>query len=128
MDKGADAPIACALQGGSYQERLRWIAELARDGLRQYNRKDVVLELRYATEVAGRVREMVRKEEECCAFLAFELTEGEDEVRLTITAPERAREVADQLFEQFVPSPMPSRSAAVVPVGGLSRDDDSGSK
>lgn len=128
MDKGPEPPIACTLQGGSYQERLASIAELARDGLRRYSREDLVLDLRYAAEVAGRVREMVRKEEECCAFLAFELTEGEDEVRLTITAPEKAREVADGLFEQFVPSPVPSRSAVVVPAAGACCDDDCGSR
>ena len=39
----------------------------------------------------------------CCAFLSFELTETGEEVRLTITVPERRGEVADALFEQFVP-------------------------
>ena len=47
---------------------------------------------------------MVGKEQVCCAFLNFELIETGEEVRLTITVPERAREVADALFEQFVPS------------------------
>jgi hypothetical protein len=128
MDKGTEPPIACTLQGGTYQERLAWIAELARDGLRGHSRKDLVLHLWYAAEVAGRVREMVRKEEECCPFLAFDLTEGEDEVRLTITAPEKAREVADGLFEQFVPSPVSSTSAVVVPAGGACCDDASHSQ
>ena len=50
------------------------------------------------------VREMVRKEQQCCAFLNFELSEIDEGVRLAITAPERAREVADALFEQFVPA------------------------
>jgi hypothetical protein len=96
-------PIACTLQAGSYQERLAWIAALARDGLRGVSREDLRLELRYAPEVASRVREMVGKEQECCGFLSFELTETDEEVRLTITAPEQARDVADTLFEQFVP-------------------------
>lgn len=124
MEKGTEPPIACTLQGGSYQERLAWIAELARDGLRSHSRRDLVLHLRYTAEVAGRVREMVRKEEECCAFLAFELTEAADEVRLTITAPERAREVADGLFEQFVPTPVSSRRSAAPPVGTGYGDDN----
>jgi hypothetical protein len=96
-----EAPIACSLQGGSHRKRLAWIAELARDGLRSLQRRDLRLELNYAPEVAARVREMVQKEQECCAFLDFELLENGDEVRLTITAPERA--VADTMFEQFVP-------------------------
>src|SRR4249919_2193577 len=126
MDKRIEPPIACTLQGGNYQERLAWIAGLTRDGLRSHSRTDLVLDLRYAAEVAGRVREMVRKEEECCAFLVFELAEADGEVRLTITAPQKAREVTDGLFEQFVPSPVSSRSSVAVPRGETCCGDDSG--
>ncbi len=104
MDSGSGAPIACTLQPGDYRERLAWIAELARDGLLDVSRDDLRLELRYAPHVAGRVREMVGKEQGCCAFLDFELAETDAGVRLTITAPERARDLADALFEQFVPA------------------------
>jgi hypothetical protein len=103
MDRRDDAPIVCTLQPGNYQERLAWIAELAREGLLDVSRKDLRLELSYAPSVGGRVREMVRKEQLCCAFLNFDLSEIDEGVRLTITAPERAREVADALFEQFLP-------------------------
>jgi hypothetical protein len=102
MSQRDELPIACTLQGDCYQERLAWIEELARDGLRGVSREDLRLVLRYAPDVVSRVREMVGKEQECCAFLNFDLTETSEEVRLTITAPERAREVADALFEQFV--------------------------
>jgi hypothetical protein len=103
MESRDALPIARTRQSGSYQERLAWIAVLARDGLHAVNREDLRLELRYAPDVATRVREMVRKEQECCGFLNFDLTETEEDVRLTITAPQRARQVADMLFEQFVP-------------------------
>ena len=103
MNSGSPAPIACTREPGDYRVRLGWIAELARDGLLGVSRNDLRLELRYAREVADRVREMVRKEQSCCAFLDFELAEDDRGVRLTITAPERARDVADGLFEQFVP-------------------------
>ncbi len=104
MDTDSRAPIACTLQPGDYRERLAQIAELARDGLLGVSRDDLRLQLRYAPEVADRVREMVGQEQECCAFLNFELMETSEDLRLTITAPERAREVADALFEPFVPS------------------------
>jgi hypothetical protein len=103
MDSRDEAPIACTLAPGDYKERLAWIGDLARDGLLGVRRDDLHLELRYARNVADRVREMVAKEEACCAFLNFALSEMDDGVRLTITAPERARDVADALFEQFVP-------------------------
>lgn len=95
-------PIACTLAPGDYQGRLAWIAELARDALRSSQRHDLVLELRYRPEAADRVREMVRKEQVCCAFLTFDLRETPREVRLTIRAPEQARGALDTLFGQFV--------------------------
>jgi len=97
-------PIACTLTAGNFKDRIAWISELTRDALRSHERQDLVLDLRYGPEARGRVREMVRKEQECCAFLTFETHEDLDEIRLTITAPEEAREAADQLFEQFVAS------------------------
>jgi hypothetical protein len=103
MESRDRLPIACTLQPGSYQERLAWIAAVARDGLRGVSREDLRLELRFGRHVATRVREMVRREQECCGFLRFELTESENDVHLTITAPERARDVADMIFAQFVP-------------------------
>ena len=83
-----------------------------KDALRSYARRDLVLELRYAPEARERVLEMVRNEQACCAFLAFELDEVGNEIRLTITAPERAREATDGLFDPFVANaPAPSSCA-----------------
>jgi GNAT superfamily N-acetyltransferase len=45
MDDRDEAPIACTLQAGDYQERLAWIADLARDGLLDASREDLRLEL-----------------------------------------------------------------------------------
>lgn len=104
MEIDSGAPIACRLEPGDHRERLAWIAGIARDGLLGVSRNDLRLELRYAPQVADRVREMVRKEQSCCAFLDFQLVESDDGVRLTISAPERARDVADAMFEQFAPS------------------------
>ena len=106
------SPIACTLRLGEFKDRLAWIAALNKDALRKYQRRDLVLELSYALEARERVREMVRNEQACCAFLAFELHETGNEIRLTVTAPEKAREAADTLFEQFVANaPAPSSCA-----------------
>ena len=96
------SPIACTLAPGAYKDRLAWIAALNRDALRKYERRGLVLELSYGPEVRERLHGMVRKEQTCCAFLTFNLNEVGNEIRLTITAPETAREAADGLFEQFV--------------------------
>jgi hypothetical protein len=100
-------PIACTLAPGDYLARLVWIAELACDALRSSERRDLVLELRYALEAADRVREMVRREQACCAFLRFDLQETPEEIQLMIRAPESARGALDVLFGligQFCPS------------------------
>lgn len=96
------APIACSLTPGDFKDRLAWIGALTRDCLRSHERRDLVLDLRYAPEARDRVREMVRNEQSCCAFLTFDLSEQPDEIRLVIMAPEAAREAAGMLFEQFV--------------------------
>lgn len=96
-----EQPIVCSLAAGDYRERLAWIVELNRDALRQQRRNDLRLELTYAPQAAARVREMVKREQECCAFLTFELREDADATRLAIVAPEAAREDADLLFEPF---------------------------
>ena len=101
------APIACTLDRTDHAERLAWIASLNRDGLLGHERHDAALELRYATTVRARVHALVRKESECCPFLAFSLDESGSDVRLTVTAPDRARDAADLLFEPFLTSEAP---------------------
>lgn len=96
------APIACTLSPVDMKSRFAWIAELTRDALQEHLRSDLVLQLSYAPEAVQRVRQMVRQEQECCAFLTFDLREEPESVRLTITAPEDARDAADVLFEQFI--------------------------
>lgn len=101
----ATRPIACTLAGGAYEDRIAWIAALNQDALRGHERRDLALDLRYAPQARGRVREMVRNEQACCSFLDFELREDAGEIRLTITAPEDARTMADTLFEPFIAGP-----------------------
>jgi len=104
MTIATEKPIACTLGAGDARARFAWIAELNRDALRGYERRELSLELRYAKIAIERVRELVRREQECCSVMTFGLREELTEVRLTITAPESAREAADSLFEQFVAS------------------------
>jgi hypothetical protein len=107
-------PIACTLAPAAYKDRMATIAALTRDALRSHERRDLVLELHYAPAARDRVRELIRNEQICCAFLRFDLREGRDEIRLNITAPETAREAADALFEDFV-SGAPAPSACGCP-------------
>lgn len=115
-----NAPIACTLGGTDYTERLAWIASLNHDGLLSHERHDSALELRYVATVRDRVHELVRKESECCAFLAFALDESRGDVRLTITAPDRVRDAADMFFEPFLTSlaPTPATGRCAHPANG----------
>jgi len=49
------------------------------------------------------VRELVAKEQACCAFLHFDLKNNAGGVLLTITAPASAAASADVLFDHFAP-------------------------
>ena len=98
----AASPIVCRLSAGDYKESLRQIAELARDALRGYERNGLVLTLRYDAAAAERVREMVRRERDCCAFLTFDYREDDGDVVVTISAPPEAQVAAETMFEQFI--------------------------
>jgi hypothetical protein len=102
MTKHDTPPIACTLTGSDFQARVAAIAELARDSLLDYWRHDLELRLTYAPAAVARVREVVRNEQACCGFLAFDLREKPEEVELTIVAPVEARDAAEALFDQFV--------------------------
>jgi hypothetical protein len=97
-------PIVCTLTADDLRDRLAWIATLNRYALRGYDRADLTLRLRYAPQAAQPVQELVRQEQACCAFLAFEMREEPDAVTLTIKAPEAARSTVDALFEVFLPA------------------------
>ncbi|MEQ1760552.1 MAG: hypothetical protein ABL986_19755 [Vicinamibacterales bacterium] len=102
MEQEDGAPIACTLMGTDYKARMRWIAELNRQGLTGHARTGLTLTLHYRPECRAQVTELVAREQSCCAFLKFAVTEGATDIRVTIAAPERARNVADAVFEQFV--------------------------
>ncbi|MGJ4949524.1 hypothetical protein [Bradyrhizobium sp. HKCCYLS20291] len=113
----AEAPmIACTLTSGAMKDRMARIAALNRDALLHHERDDLVLRLTYAPGAWPHVQRLVEAEQSCCAFLAFDLQQSPDALQLTITAPERAREAADALFETFLTSapasPDPASSCA----------------
>ncbi|MEQ1912291.1 MAG: hypothetical protein ABMA15_25950 [Vicinamibacterales bacterium] len=95
-------PIACTLTPRDLLERLGSIQTLTRRALLNYQRNGLELTLRYAPEAAERVRAMVADEQRCCAFLNFDVQEQSDSTLVTITAPENARDAADELFTQFI--------------------------
>jgi hypothetical protein len=98
-----EAPIACSLSGDDFRERAVWIRQLARSSLRRADRKPLSLALTYDPAALDDVRELVRREQTCCAFLDFSLSQDSNGVHLTVTAPQNAREAAEILFDHFAP-------------------------
>ena len=93
MNSAATTPqttIACTLSAGDYRDRLKHIAGLARDSLRSHDRNGLVLTLRYDASAADRVKEMVRREQECCPFLNIAVREETHQIVVSVTAPEEA--------------------------------------
>jgi hypothetical protein len=100
-------PIACTLGADDLKARIAEIAALNDASLREHRRDDLELELMYAPGVRERVHEMIRREQECCTFLTFDLKDDADALRLIIRVPESAREAAEAVFAPFL-----SKSAA----------------
>jgi len=95
-------PISCTLSSPDFQTRLEWIARLNADALREQHRNGLHLELIYSSDATERVREMVERERQCCAFLNFALRESRDSLAVTIEVPESGRKVAEVVFESFL--------------------------
>jgi len=95
-------PIACTLTAEDYSERTTWIAKLNRESCRSHHQDDLTLELVYDIAASAQVRELVRLEEECCAFLRFTLADAAGEIHLRIDAPVEARDSVGVLFAPFL--------------------------
>jgi hypothetical protein len=95
-------PIACTLDTGDFKARLAAIADLNAQSLQCVERSGLRMQLHYSVQARQQVEDMVHRERECCAFLAFDIQERESEVVLTVTAPEEAREASEMLFDQFI--------------------------
>lgn len=93
--------IACRLGVADYEDRLAWIAELNVAALRDYRRDGRRIELTYEPSAAARVREFVRREQECCPFLEFTVRAETSAIKLTIEASHEAVEVADTIFAPY---------------------------
>lgn len=101
-----DRPIACTLSGSDAAARFAAIAALNLDALRTTRQSGLTLELDYDASAHDRVREFVRLEQACCAFLDFEISEIPNHVRVRITAPKEAGVGAEALFQQFAAGAM----------------------
>ena len=104
MTPSLKTPIACSLGSGDYKERTAWIQKLAREHLLSARREPLTLHLSYSPDARRDVQKMVEKEQDCCGFLRFKVSERSGSIDLTNTAPEETAEVAGSLFDHFAPA------------------------
>ncbi len=108
-----DPVIACTLGPGDFQTRMRWIADLNGRHLKAQRRDGLTLHLSYQPAALEDVRELVRRETECCAFLTFALAEAPGEITLAVKVPEAAAEASETIFAGLLsqaPAPAPARA------------------
>jgi hypothetical protein len=89
-ERAMSAPIACTLEGPERAARGRdWEALRARARLGEH-RTETTLTTTWRRDegVRAEVERLVAAERECCGFLSFELTIGDDSVTLVTAFPE----------------------------------------
>jgi len=96
------APLACTLGADDLKSRFAEIGALAGRALLGHEQVGRRLQLSCATEAAADLERLVAQEQDCCAFLQFELRREADAIHLAITAPIEAGEFAPLLYAHFV--------------------------
>jgi hypothetical protein len=99
----ASHPIACSLSAAEYGERLAAIARAGGLSLVKVEERprQTVLHFRYSTKTRDELQTIVAQEADCCAFLDLSLETSDEELVLTLTAPEEARLIVDDLVRSF---------------------------
>lgn len=103
MQTEPEVPIACTLPSTALSARLAKIGQLTERSLLSHRLEGSALRLKYRTDVAAELEQLVDAERECCGFLRFDLYTAADGVELTIQAPVGTDSEAQWLFSQFLP-------------------------
>ena len=95
-----EEPIACSLDGPGMVDRLAEFRELFADGLvgRDRTAEGIRFRFRASEAMEGRVRDLARREHECCPFFTFTITVAGGEVLWDASVPAEARPILDNLY------------------------------
>lgn len=80
-------PIVCTLSPTAMAPRLAQIRDLTRRHLRGHLFHGSTLVLTYDVAASDELRQIVSLEQECCAFLDFEIRTQADAIELRIAGP-----------------------------------------
>jgi hypothetical protein len=92
--------IACFLDGTAYRGRVARIRGLMEHALIARERLETSVRMRFrrAAGVETSLKELIALERECCPFLTFALDTMPGEMVLTISGPEHAAALFDDVF------------------------------
>jgi hypothetical protein len=98
----SEHPVACSLTGREQAERAAEARDLIDEALvsREVTEHGLRLRFRGASETRAAVRDLVRREKECCPFFDFEIAEAGSEFTMMVSAPSEARPLLESLFRQ----------------------------
>lgn len=96
-------PIACTLSPADMPRRAADIRALGRDALVAVERSEASATLRFRRDpdIRDRLEAIVAAESECCAFIDFELADGDDAIVLTLRAPDGGEPGMHMLADLF---------------------------
>lgn len=99
-----DPPIACTLDAQALPAREAEFRELLSEALVAGERTERGLRLRFRADrgVEEKVRDLARREKDCCAFFDFDIVREGDQVRLDWSVPEGAQELLDVVQAEWV--------------------------
>jgi hypothetical protein len=99
MTTGNSPEIACSLSADDYAQRLREFRVLFATSLRDARREPTRLHLVLDTSTArdADVRDLLRREHECCPFFTFQVESAGDEVHVEAAVPDGAEDCLDDL-------------------------------
>jgi hypothetical protein len=91
--------LACSLSPGEYAQRLREFRRLFAVSLREVRRRPTRLHLVLDASTAGEaeVRDLLRREQECCPFFSFAVEATAGAVVVEAAVPDGAEECLDDL-------------------------------
>ena len=96
-------PIACSLDGGELEARLRAVQDAGPAALVSPERpgRGYLLRFRRERETRERLEEIIQAERQCCPFLSLTLEETDDKILLSIEAPPGGEPTAAGLAAAF---------------------------
>ena len=99
MNPQTPLEIACSLTPGDYAQRLREFRQFCATSLRETRREPARLHLSLdpAALRAGELRDLLRREQECCPFFSFSVEASPESIRVEAAVPDGAEECLDDL-------------------------------